>query len=136
MVTVVFPGRYDSLASISDFVSKAAVEAGLDDKDVYAVQLAVDEACCNIIDHAYQGEGRGDMQCSVEIGKGELTVRLSDRGKPFDLDAVPPPTLNKPIEELKSRGVGLFLIRKMMDNVHYEYDPKYGNVLTMVKRRD
>ena len=131
-----FPGRYDSLASISDFVSKAAIDAGLDDKAIYAVRLAVDEACCNIIDHAYGGEGRGDMQCSIDVRKGELTVILSDRGKPFNPDTIPPPKLDKPIKELKSRGVGLFLIREMMDNVHYESDPNSGNVLTMVKRRE
>lgn len=129
-----FPGRYDSLADISEFVTQAARAAGLNEKGVYAVQLAVDEACCNIIDHAYGGEGRGDIQCLVEIGEGKLTVILRDRGRSFDPTKVPAPTLNRPLKRLKMRGVGLYLMRKMMDEVRYE--PSQGeNVWTLVKRR-
>ena len=130
-----FPGRFDSLASISDFIEKAAREAGLDHKAVYAVQLAVDEACCNIIDHAYGGEGIGDIQCSVNAGEDELTVILTDRGRPFLPERIPDPRLDIPLAKLKPRGVGFYLIRKMMDQVNYESTPEAGNVLTMVKHR-
>jgi serine/threonine-protein kinase RsbW len=130
-----FPGRYDSLASISEFVAQAARAAGLTEHAVYAVQLAVDEACCNIIDHAYGGEGRGDIRCSVDIGKGQLTVVLRDRGRPFDPAKVPPPVLNRPLKRVKPRGVGLYLMRKMMDEVRYEPSQRGENVWIMVKRR-
>ena len=133
--TVTFPGRYDSLASISDFVGKAATEAGLDHKSVYAVLLAVDEACCNIIDHAYGGEGIGDVQCTVDVREGEITVILEDRGQPFNPEKVRAPNLNAPLDKVKSRGAGLFLIRKMMDKVHYESTPGFGNTLILQKRR-
>ncbi len=135
MDTVTFPGRYDSLESISNFIEKAAKDAGLDQKATYAVQLAVDEACCNIIDHAYGGEGIGDIQCSVKTGKDGLTVILIDRGQPYSPENVPDPKLNLPLEKVKPRGVGLYLIRKMMDNVSYATRPDSTNVLTMVKRR-
>ena len=135
METVTFPGRYDSLASISDFVAKAASEAGLDHKSVYAVQLAVDEACCNIIDHAYGGEGIGDVKCTVDVRDGEIVVILQDRGRPFNPEKVTAPNLNAPLNKVKSRGAGLYLIRKMMDKVYYESTPGSGNILTMQKRR-
>jgi len=135
MDTVTFPGRYDSLESISNFVEKAAKDAGLDQKATYAVQLAVDEACCNIIDHAYGGEGIGDIQCSVQAGKDGLTVILVDRGQPYSPEKVPDPQLNLPLEKVKPRGVGLYLIRKMMDKVSYAAKPDSTNVLTMVKHR-
>lgn len=135
MDTVTFPGRYDSLESISNFVEKAAKDAGLDQKATYAVQLAVDEACCNIIDHAYGGEGIGDIQCSVQAGKDGLTVILIDRGQPYSPEKVPDPQLNLPLEKVKPRGVGLYLIRKMMDKVSYATKPDSTNVLTMVKHR-
>ena len=135
MNTVTFPGRYDSLASISDFVEEAANEAGLDHKATYAVQLAVDEACCNIIDHAYGGEGIGDIQCSVQAGKDGLTVTLIDRGRPYSPEKIPQPKLNLPISKVKPRGVGLYLMRKMMDKVSYKSTPGSTNILTMVKRR-
>ncbi|OGO25178.1 MAG: hypothetical protein A2W33_09690 [Chloroflexi bacterium RBG_16_52_11] len=135
MNTVTFPGRYDSLASISDFVGKAAIEAGLDHKSVYEVLLAVDEACCNIIDHAYGGEGIGEVQCTVDVGEGEITVILKDRGQPFNPDKVSSPKLNAPLEKVKSRGAGLYLIRNLMDKVDYESTPGNGNTLTLRKRR-
>ena len=55
--TAVFPGRYGSLDEVVDFVTGAAQAAGLDTDGVNAVQLAVDEACSNIIGHAYGGGG-------------------------------------------------------------------------------
>jgi serine/threonine-protein kinase RsbW len=135
MNTVTFPGSYNSLESISNFVEKAATEAGLDTKAIYAVQLAVDEACCNIIDHAYGGEGIGDIQCSINIGNDELTIILVDRGKPYSPEKIPDPKLDIPLSKVKPRGVGLYLIRMMMDKVSYESTPDSTNVLTMIKRR-
>ena len=135
MNTATFPGRYDSLASISNFVEEAAKQAGLDQKDTYAVQLAVDEACCNIIDHAYGGEGIGDIQCTTKVGNDALTIVLVDRGRPYSPEKVLPPKLNQPISKVKPRGVGLYLMRKMMDKVSYESTSESTNILTMVKRR-
>lgn len=134
MEKATFPGRYESLERICDFVGKAAEKAGFDKKAIYAVKLAVDEACCNIIDHAYGGEGIGDLDCSVEIGEGAITIILRDHGRPFNPENVPAPRLGLPLSRLRPRGVGLYLIRKMMDSVHYESTPESGNVLTMVKR--
>lgn len=135
MKTSSFPGRYDSLVKVSEFVVNAAKDAGLSHEEVYAVELAVDEACCNIIDHAYGGEGIGDLQCSVIVDEGILTVILADRGKSFDPRNIPDPKINVPIEKLKPRGVGLYLMRKLMDEIKYEISPNRGNILTMVKRK-
>ena len=134
MKTVIFPGRYESLAKVSEFVVQAAQKAELDDKAVYAVELAVDEACSNIIDHAYGGESIGEMQCSVLINKGELTVILRDQGRPFNPEDIPDPNFNVPLKDLKSRGAGLYLMRKMMDEISYMPSTESGNVLTMIKR--
>ena len=54
------PGQFDHLEQISKFVEQSGVEAGLDTTAICRCQLAVDEACTNIIEHAYQGEGRGN----------------------------------------------------------------------------
>jgi serine/threonine-protein kinase RsbW len=135
MKTETYPGNYTSLAEISQFVIQAAQKAGLNEHEIYQVELAVDEACCNIIDHAYGGENRGEMQCSVEIGEGSLTVILKDRGRPFDPISVPRPVLNVPIQKLKKRGVGFYLMHKVMDELHYETSPESGNTLVMVKRK-
>ncbi len=59
MRTAKFPARYDSLESIGELSTQAATEAGFDANAAYEVQLAVDEAATNIIEHAYGGEGQG-----------------------------------------------------------------------------
>lgn len=135
MKTVTLPGEYKSLEKISDIVVQAAREAGLNDLDTYEVDLAVDEACCNIIDHAYGGEGLGDMQCSVEVSDDKLTVVLKDHGRPFDPAKVPEPQLNLPIEKVKRRGVGFFLMHKIMDELHYKHSPEGDNILVLVKHK-
>ena len=94
-----FPGRLDKLADISLFVVQAAEEAGLDDSGVYAVELAVDEAATNIIEHAYQGEDRGEICCSIEVNRDGLKVILQDWGSPFDPKKVP----SLPLEPLSKR---------------------------------
>lgn len=135
MKTVILPAEYKSLEKISKFVVHAAREAGFNNQKVYEVELAVDEACCNIIDHAYGGEGRGDMRCSVEVGEGKLKVTLEDQGRPFDPTLVPEPLVNVPLSRLRKRGAGVFLMRKVMDELHYESSPENGNVLVLIKRK-
>lgn len=135
MGTEIFPGRYESLAKISAVVSKAAKKAKLDENAVYAVQLAVDEACANIIDHAYQGQDIGEIHITCEITEEGLRVILRDWGIPFDPDSVPKPNFSVPINDLPRRGAGLLLIRESMDEVHYDFTDKRGNTLTLFKRR-
>jgi serine/threonine-protein kinase RsbW len=130
-----FPGRFDSLVAISEFVGRAAESTSLDERAVYEVQLAVDEACTNIIKHAYGGEGRGDIEITCRINDEGLTVILRDHGQPFDPTSVPPPKLHGNLKDRNLGGLGLFFMHKLMDEVHFEFTPDSGNVLTMVKRK-
>lgn len=132
----IFPGRFDSLPRISEFVVGAAGTAGLSDEAVYAVEMAVDEACTNIIEHAYGGEGRGDIECTCQIKHGKLTITLRDHGYPFDPSSVPEPDVNAALEERQEGGLGLYLIQKLMDEVQFEFTSDSGNVLTMVKGKE
>lgn len=130
-----FAGRYDRLAEISEFIAQVAKNAGFDEDAVYALQLAVDEACTNIIEHAYGGEDKGEIQCVCDDDEDELIITLHDWGKPFNPDDVPDPDFSVPIEEIESRGAGLMLIKKIMDDVKYKFSPKNGNLLIMVKHK-
>lgn len=136
--TLVFPGRFDSLAAISEFVTRAARTAGLDACAVDEVQLAVDEACSNVVEHAYGGEGRGDIECTCRVDDGGLTVILRDHGQPFDPSRVPEPNPCPDLydETCTGGGLGLFFMHQLMDQVHFEFTPDSGNVLTMVKRKE
>jgi serine/threonine-protein kinase RsbW len=123
------------LAAIAEFSRRAAEAAGMDSQTVYNVQLAVDEACSNIIEHAYGEEEAGDITCTCEVGPDGLRLLLRDQGRPFDPTAVPLPDLANGIEDRRIGGLGLYLISEIMDEVHFEFDES-GNTLTLVKRAD
>lgn len=133
MPTSVFPGRFESLSAIRDFVVNVAKGAGFRDFDLYAVELAVDEACSNIIEHAYGGENVGDIELTCDSTDQSLIIVLKDHGAPFDPSNIPEPDFGLNIDQLKPGGAGLFLMRKMMDGVYFDFSIGSGNVLTMVK---
>jgi serine/threonine-protein kinase RsbW len=129
-----FPGRYDSLARIGSFVRQVAQEAGFESFAVYSIEMAVDEACSNIIEHAYQGEGKGNIRCECYVNGEGITITLIDRGKTFDPSNVPEPTLSKNIDDRQAHGLGLYFIRQWMDEVFFTSNGT-ENVLTMQKRK-
>lgn len=135
MATATFPGRFESLAGIRKFVFRAASDAGFDEKEIYAVELAVDEACANIIEHAYGGEDKGDIECTCNDLNEGLEIIIKDEGKPFDPDSVRDPDFSVNLDDIKPRGAGLYLIRNMMDDVEFVFTKKGGNVLRMVKHK-
>jgi serine/threonine-protein kinase RsbW len=132
----VFAGDFASLARIACFVDQAAEAAGLSERAAYAVQMAVDEACSNIIQHAYGGEGIGTIDCTCEVTDESLTITLRDKGRPFDPTLVSDPDLDVQLEERALGGLGVYLIRQLMDTVDHRYEPADGNVLTLVKCRE
>jgi serine/threonine-protein kinase RsbW len=132
--TKAFPGRYESLARIGDFVRMVAQDAGFEKFAVYSIEMAVDEACSNIIEHAYGGEGSGEIRCKCSVSEHALTIELSDRGKSFDPSSVPPPNLSDNLDEREAHGLGLYFIRQWMDEVRF-VSKGADNVLTMVKNR-
>ena len=135
MPTITVQGRFENLVEISDFVVKAAKLAGLEDESVYAVQLAVDEACSNIIEHGYGGDTIGEIECTCETTEDGLLVIIRDWGRSFDPEGVPELDISIPVEEVVPRGAGLYLIRKLMDDVDFKFSSQEGNVLTILKRR-
>ncbi len=70
MPTKIFPGEFSSLAEISDFIAENTKLAGFDEMGTYAIQLAVDEACSNIIEHAYGKDLSGVIECNFTQGEG------------------------------------------------------------------
>ena len=135
MRTAIFPARFDKLDDIRAFASQAARDAGMDDSETYAIELAVDEACTNIIEHAYQGEDHGDIECTCDCNDTCLTVVIRDHGKPFDPSTVTTPDLDADIDDRPVGGLGIYLMKQLMDEVHFEPMGESGNILTLIKRR-
>jgi serine/threonine-protein kinase RsbW len=129
-----FPGSYKSLARIGGFVRKIAQDAGFENFAIYSIELAVDEACSNIIEHAYQGEGKGSIHCTCFASETTLTIVLKDKGQSFDSSNVSQPNLSHNLDEREAHGLGLYFIRQWMDEVNFASNGT-ENILTMVKRR-
>jgi len=124
-----------NLAVVSDFITSVANNLGLSEADTFALQMAVDEACANVIEHAYGGRRDGSIHITCQALESSIVVTVQDHGKPFDPHSVPRPAADAPLEERLESGLGLLLIEKLMDEVRFEFDDERGNVLTMVKRR-
>lgn len=127
------PATLDSLAHISAFIAGATAQAGLDEHTAWQVELAIDEAATNIIEHAYLPGAPGAIKLTWQLSVDELIITLHDWGQRFDPDAVPVPNVESPLDERQAGGLGIFLMNKLMDTVRYEFDAQHGNVLTMTK---
>lgn len=141
VLNAIFPAQYVSLDKLRGFVAREAEACGFDAKAVYQIQLAVDEAFTNIIEHAYGGECQEDIGCTCQSGDECLTITLQDCGQAFNPKEVAEPDLESNIVNRKVGGLGLYLIKQLMDEVYFTLIPKPGqagkcNVLTMVKRKE
>jgi serine/threonine-protein kinase RsbW len=134
MESLTVPTTLDSLARISDFIIDATSRAGLDDHAAWQVQLAVDEASTNIIQHGYDNTAPGEIELGWRVDGNQLVVTLRDRGRRFNPDDVPAPDITSPLEERQAGGLGLYLMGRLMDTVQFEFDDQQGNLLTMTKR--
>jgi serine/threonine-protein kinase RsbW len=135
MQTVQFAAKFEFLDEIRDFVGKIARESGFGDKDVYNIQLATDEAASNIIEHAYENKSDEVLELSCDVQRDMIKIILTDRGEPFDPSEIPLPDLKADLSDRKIGGLGIFLMRKLMDEVHYESNADKSNTLTMIKRK-
>ena len=136
MQSVQFPAKFDYLDEIRDFVGEIARQGGFGSKEVYNIQLATDEAASNIIEHAYEGVSDGVLELSCGFQGSVIVIILVDHGEPFDPSEIPMPDLKADLSERKIGGLGIFLMRKLMDEVRYDSQPgKNSNTLTMTKRK-
>ena len=132
----IFPARFDFLDEIRDMVAEVARAGGFSEKAIYSLQLAADEAASNIIEHAYEGISNGVLELSCGMMDDSIKIVLTDHGEPYDPESIPMPDLKADLSERKIGGLGIFLMRKLMDTVHYESRPEINrNTLTMTKRR-
>ena len=131
---LIVPARYDRIKQICAFVVEAAEMAGLDESGVFHCQIAVDEACTNIIEHGYEGEDRGHIEVICVASPEALKIDLRDQAQPFDVSQVPEPQLNLSLDETRVGGLGIYFMKKMMDDVAYSHE-NGTNSLVLIKRK-
>jgi len=127
------PSRTENLEIIREFVSKIARNAGFSEEDVGKIQLAVDEACTNVVKHAYDGDTQKPIDVAVRLDYDRLTIVVTDEGKGFDPKAVEISDIAEYLAELRVGGLGIYLIRSLMDEVEYSIQPGVRNQVRMVK---
>jgi serine/threonine-protein kinase RsbW len=119
------------LALARAFLEAVCRVAGFDERSTHAIVLATDEAINNVIRHAHQGQPNALIQVRCHFRPDGLEIHLLDEGAPFDLAAVP----HLDPSEMRVGGRGVFLMRKLMDELSCQPRGDRGNTLRMVKHR-
>ena len=120
--------RKEDLAAIPEFVDSL----GLDPAISYKVCLALDEAVTNVVLYAYEKPGTGKIKIDALVSPDKLVLRITDSGKAFDPTDTADPDISLPGEDRPIGGLGIFLVRKLMDEVRYRRQ-KGQNVLRIIK---
>ncbi|MCF8241143.1 MAG: ATP-binding protein [Melioribacteraceae bacterium] len=123
----------DNLSVIRDFAKNAAKESGFSDDEVGKIVLAVDEACTNVIKHAYKYAPEGEMSVKIIYDTSKFSIVISDEGADFDPGLIPEPNLKEYHKQKRIGGLGMFLMKKLMDEVIYREKVNNKNEVILVK---
>jgi serine/threonine-protein kinase RsbW len=127
------PSQTDNLELIRNFVSGVAKKVGFDANDTNKIELAIDEACTNVIKHAYKHDEHQDIDIAIKIDYQKITIIVTDRGDTFRMKDVELPDMKSYLAELRVGGLGIYLMKTLMDEVDYKTDPSGQNKVQMVK---
>ena len=127
------PSQTDNLEIIRNFISGIAKKVGFEEEDVNKIELAVDEACTNVIEHAYQHDESRDIDIAIKIDYQKFTVVVADQGRSFKMEEVEIPDMKSYLAELRVGGLGIYLMKTLMDEVDYRSKPGVKNQVRMVK---
>ena len=130
--TIHLSADQEGLRQLYDFVSDASLFFDLDDKTHFEIELAMEEAITNIIDHAYHGQG-GEIVVTMSYYNDEIRIIIQDWGNPIQDDTLPHYDQNLPVEERINGGMGLHFMRTLMDSVKFDSSITHGTILTMTK---
>lgn len=128
------PSSTENLSMIRDFVKSIGTQCGMGDMEVAGLEMAVDEACANVIEHAYNLDSTKEVSIRATVDDNSLQIEVIDTGKGFDPAAVQQLKLEELVSAKKTGGLGMRLIKTFMDEVHYEMLPGVKNELKMMKR--
>ncbi len=128
--------RTDMLSDVRAFVSGAAKEFGFSADDVAKIELAVDEACTNIIKHAYRFDPAGKITIRVSFvfeRTPRFVVSIFDNGITFDSSKYTAPDMKEYFMQLRHGGLGILLMKKLMDKVEYRTSESDKNLIVLTK---
>ncbi len=132
--TITVQASTENLGHIRAEVGLAARSFGFSEIEIQDIQLAVDEACTNVIKHSYKYDPSRTFAVSIRRSGNEFLVEIVDSGISFDQDHYREPDVEQRIKERKKGGVGVYLMRKLMDRVDYR-SQNGQNYMLMMKRK-
>jgi serine/threonine-protein kinase RsbW len=130
------PSVTENLQLIRDFVIKIADNAGFNNENQEKIALAVDEACTNVIKHAYKFNSRRLIDIFVQTDAKKIKITITDKGSGFDIRKIKDPDLKKFAKESRHGGLGIYLIKTLMDDVHFEFNQGVKNQVQLTKYKD
>jgi serine/threonine-protein kinase RsbW len=125
--------RTSYLSDVREFISREAKQFGFSDEEVNKITLAVDEACTNIIKHAYNYAGDYPIHLELTASNKTFQVAIEDRGAAFDPDSVKLPDMKEHLRTYKRGGFGMYLMKSLMDKVEYNIQPGIKNRVVLTK---
>ncbi len=127
------PCQTENLELIRDFVADVARKSGFNEENINKIELAVDEACTNVVKHAYDREVKCKIKLDIQVNNQEFTIKVKDTGKGFDPEQLEDIDMSKYMKEFRTGGLGIHLMRTLMDEVKYNIKPGKSNQVVMTK---
>ena len=134
LADITVPAKMESCDRLVESATGSARQSGLAGESLFAVELATEEAVVNIFNYAYPHQaGEVRLRC-IEDGD-RFVIEVTDWGVPFDATALPDPNVTSPLEERPVGGLGIYLIKKMTDEIRYTREDG-RNVLKLFIRKE
>jgi serine/threonine-protein kinase RsbW len=127
-----YPASVDNLPAIRNFVKEKGIALHADSELLQDFVLAVNEIITNIIVHGYECKP-GEIRLEVRQKQSSLIVQVSDDAPCFNPTLLTPPDISLPLDIRPMGKMGVYLSRKLLDEVTYQPLPKIGNQLTLIK---
>jgi serine/threonine-protein kinase RsbW len=124
----------EKLSIVRDFITEAARNFGFDDESAGNIALAVDEACTNIIKHAYENRPDREIDIRVQMNKQIFEVIVTHQGKLFDPRLFKSPDIQEYIAHPRRGGLGIRIMKLLMDNVDYKILPDKKCEVHLIKK--
>jgi anti-sigma regulatory factor (Ser/Thr protein kinase) len=135
VASIALPAQLSYLQKFIDFVASCSQKQGFVQKKIHEIELAAEEALVNIFNYAYE-DSTGDVEiiCMID-DEGKFLLEIIDSGIPFNVLSVKDPDISADISERRIGGLGVFLMKELMDAVHYRREGN-KNILTLIVQKN
>lgn len=130
---IVLGAEVEDIPRAVEFIGRAMAAFGISQDKALGAELAAEEACTNVVRHAYRG-GQGYMKITCRSNGGSVEITLEDAGAPFDPTKRPEPDLTENVDKRPIGGLGIYLIRSFMDGLRYELKDGKNNLIMVLNR--